>query len=256
MRPGARVAGLTGLLDLPTWPKGMRVIVRKERPCRRLAAVHGSRRPPLHLFRHRCQGRTARGPGVAAPPPGPVRGPDPLRQGHRPAQPASAWLCPEPDLVRDHRAGLRAAGLDADTRPGRARSAVRAQEAAAQAVRLRRTHRPRRPAPAASPRKGLALGQPDRRQHPNPGPGTRLSSQNPTQRPERNPKGKWNPVHRRDSRAARLTAGRKPAANGSLPPLSQDHERLRLAGGRRQKDAVWQLSELGPDSLARGSFGT
>ena len=32
VRPGAWVAELTGLLDLANWPKGMRVIVRKERP--------------------------------------------------------------------------------------------------------------------------------------------------------------------------------------------------------------------------------
>lgn len=32
VRPGAWVAEITGLLDLTRWPKGMRVIVRKERP--------------------------------------------------------------------------------------------------------------------------------------------------------------------------------------------------------------------------------
>jgi Transposase DDE domain group 1 len=32
VRPGAWVAELTGMLDLANWPKGMRVIVRKERP--------------------------------------------------------------------------------------------------------------------------------------------------------------------------------------------------------------------------------
>ena len=32
VRPGAWVAELTGMLDLASWPKGMRVIVRKERP--------------------------------------------------------------------------------------------------------------------------------------------------------------------------------------------------------------------------------
>jgi hypothetical protein len=32
VRPGAWVAELTGLLDLANWPRGMRVIVRKERP--------------------------------------------------------------------------------------------------------------------------------------------------------------------------------------------------------------------------------
>jgi hypothetical protein len=32
IRPGAWVAEITGMLDLANWPKGMRVIVRKERP--------------------------------------------------------------------------------------------------------------------------------------------------------------------------------------------------------------------------------
>jgi Transposase DDE domain group 1 len=32
VRPGAWIAELTGMLDLSSWPKGMRVIVRKERP--------------------------------------------------------------------------------------------------------------------------------------------------------------------------------------------------------------------------------
>jgi len=32
VRPGAWVAEITGLLDLSSWPEGMRVIVRKERP--------------------------------------------------------------------------------------------------------------------------------------------------------------------------------------------------------------------------------
>ena len=71
---------------------------------RRPAAVHRHRRPPVHLLRHQHQGRAARRPGTTPPPPGPVRGPDPLRQGHRPAQPAPARLRPEPDLVRDRRA--------------------------------------------------------------------------------------------------------------------------------------------------------
>lgn len=32
VRDGAWVTEITGLLDLSTWPKGMRVVVRKERP--------------------------------------------------------------------------------------------------------------------------------------------------------------------------------------------------------------------------------
>ena len=43
---------------------------------RRAAAVHRHRRPPVHRFRHRREERPARGPGAAAPAPGPLRGPD------------------------------------------------------------------------------------------------------------------------------------------------------------------------------------
>jgi hypothetical protein len=32
IRDGAWVADITGLLDLSSWPHGMRVIIRKERP--------------------------------------------------------------------------------------------------------------------------------------------------------------------------------------------------------------------------------
>jgi hypothetical protein len=32
VRPGAWVAEITGMLDLASWPAGIRVIVRKERP--------------------------------------------------------------------------------------------------------------------------------------------------------------------------------------------------------------------------------
>src|SRR5208282_3927188 len=32
VRPGAWIAEITGMLDLPSWPKGIRIIVRKERP--------------------------------------------------------------------------------------------------------------------------------------------------------------------------------------------------------------------------------
>jgi hypothetical protein len=56
VRPGAWVAELTGLLNLAGWPQGMRVIV----PPRRAAAVHRSRRAPVHLLRHRRPPRPAR----------------------------------------------------------------------------------------------------------------------------------------------------------------------------------------------------
>jgi len=48
-----------------------------------------------------------------------VRGPDPLREGQRTAEPAARGLRPEPDLVRDRRTDRRAARLDSDDRPVR-----------------------------------------------------------------------------------------------------------------------------------------
>ena len=47
VRDGAWVAELTGLLDLAYWPKGMRVIVRKERP-HPGAQLPDRRQPPRH----------------------------------------------------------------------------------------------------------------------------------------------------------------------------------------------------------------
>ena len=76
MRPGAWVAELTGLLDLSSWPEGMRVIVRKERPhpgaqlrftdlgghrftCFATGARHGQLADlePRHRRRARCEDR-------------------------------------------------------------------------------------------------------------------------------------------------------------------------------------------------------
>jgi hypothetical protein len=67
------------------------------------AAVHRPRRAPVHRVRHRRQERPAHGPGTAAPPPDPLRGPDPLRQGHRAAEPAAEGFRPQPAVVRDRR---------------------------------------------------------------------------------------------------------------------------------------------------------
>jgi hypothetical protein len=52
---------------------------------------------------------------------------DPVRQGHRAAEPAAEGLRAEPAVVRDRRAGLRAAGLDADARPHRGRPPLGAE---------------------------------------------------------------------------------------------------------------------------------
>ncbi len=60
-RDGAWVADITGLLDLSSWPSGMRVIVRRERPHPGgAAAVHRHRRAPVHRLRRGREERPAR----------------------------------------------------------------------------------------------------------------------------------------------------------------------------------------------------
>ena len=103
------------------------------------------------------------------------------------------------------------------------------QTAAAADLHLRRAHRPRRPPPAAPPRRQLALGPGDhRRDHPPPGPRTRLTSPNHPYDQEGHPRARGTPPTRRDSRAATLTGHRKTATSRSLRPPIQDHERCRL----------------------------
>src|SRR3954452_21002957 len=52
-RDNGEVAELTDQVDLSSWPQGSRLIVRRERPPRRAAVVHRSRRPPLPGDPHR-----------------------------------------------------------------------------------------------------------------------------------------------------------------------------------------------------------
>src|SRR5881227_2484156 len=106
------------MLDLSGWPTGMRVIVREERPHPgaqlRFTDLDGYRFTAFatstkggqladlelrHRRRARCEDRirAAKDTGLRnLPPPG---------------------VHAEPDLVRDRRDGLRAAGMDADARP-------------------------------------------------------------------------------------------------------------------------------------------
>ena len=90
-RDGAWVTELTGLLDLSGWPRrdaGHRP--RRTTAPRRAAAVHRLGRQPAHRVRHQHHTRATPGPGTAAPPPRPVRGPHPQHEGHRPEKPAPA----------------------------------------------------------------------------------------------------------------------------------------------------------------------
>ena len=122
VRDGAWVADITGLLDLDSWPGGMRVIVRKERPHPgaqlRFTDIDGHRFTAFATdarkgqladleLRHR-RGPGARTASACAKDTG-------LR--NLPLQ----GLRPEPAVVRDRRPGLRAAGLDPDARPDRGR---------------------------------------------------------------------------------------------------------------------------------------
>lgn len=60
-RPGAWVAEITDMPDLSSWAKGMRLIVRKERPHPRCpTAVHRPRRTAADPLRHQYQRGSAR----------------------------------------------------------------------------------------------------------------------------------------------------------------------------------------------------
>lgn len=72
-RPGAWVAEITGMLDLSAWPKGMRVIVGKERPHPgaqlRFTDIDGHR---FTCFATSTNGGQLADSGAAPPPPGTV----------------------------------------------------------------------------------------------------------------------------------------------------------------------------------------
>ncbi len=159
VRDGAEVAELTGLLDLSAWPKGMRVIVRRERPTRCPTTVHRPQSPATDRVRHQHHPRPATRPRVVARPPRPLRGPDPDHETNWPAESSTARLRPEPDLARHRATGLRADGVDADTRlrprPG---PTVGTETPAAADVLDRRPHHPPHPTQTRHPR---AVGRHD-----------------------------------------------------------------------------------------------
>jgi hypothetical protein len=127
----------------------------------------------------------ARGPGATALQAGPLRGPDPLRQGHRAAEPAAEQLHPEPAVVRDCRTGLRTDRMDTAARPDRDGPPVGTQAPAASPVLSRRPPGQQRTPAAAPARRTLALGQRDhRRSHPPAVHPPRLNSRNSRNSPD------------------------------------------------------------------------
>jgi Transposase DDE domain group 1 len=222
VRDGAWVADVTGLLDLSSWPAGMRVIVRRERPHPgaqlRFTDVDGHRFTAFatdakkgqladlelrHRRRARCEDRK-----------------DPERQGHRPSQPAAEGLRAEPAVVRDRRPGLRAAGLDPAARPNRHGPTLGTQTAPPAHLRRRRPPRPRRPPPAATAGRTMALDWRDRSgRHPPAIPPIRLTSPNRHDDQERKHQGRGTPPTRRDSRTP--SHGRRPKIDPSRTPQTR-----------------------------------
>jgi hypothetical protein len=160
-RDGAWVADVTGLMNLTSWPDRMRVIVRKERPHPRCTATdHRRRRAPHHRVRDQHRPRATRRSRATPSAAGPLRGPDPQLEGHRPNQPSATRFRTESDLVRHRCPRRRAHRLDADARPHQARGAPVGTQTptATAAVQPRRPPRTPRPCPAVAPVRTLALG--------------------------------------------------------------------------------------------------
>ena len=137
--------------------------------------------------------------------------------------------------MRDRRAGLRAARLDADARLHRPRPPMGTQTGPAADLHLRRTARPRRPPPAAPPRRDAGPGPPASPLRTTACKPSRPADQpQPPQRPKKeNTRARGTPPTRRDSRATRHGPALKTATSRYLRPAQHDHERSRL-GRRRQ----------------------
>jgi hypothetical protein len=149
LRDGADVAELTGLLPaalLATYPAGMRVIVRRERP------------HPGARYHHRP--RAARLARRQAPQPRPRRRPDPVRERHRHQTLPLPRVRDQPGLaaLRAHR--HRPPRLDPDHPPARPPHprGRRAQDAALPAAPRRRPAHPQRPLHTPAHRPNLAMG--------------------------------------------------------------------------------------------------
>lgn len=239
VRDGAWVADVTALLKLSRWPRGMRVIVRKERPPpRRPTAPDRRRRAPHHRVRHQHHPRTARRPRTTPPAPGPRRRPDPLRQGHRTQEPPLARLRPEPDLVRDRRPGLRTHHLDATTRlhqPRRhhpRRAPLGTQTPTPTTVLDRREARPDRPPHHRAPRPQQLLDHPAaHRPHPAPrSHRTRLTTTHPSLRPAPDP-ARGTGVHPRRHSGPRPTHLQQPTSNASCRAAPNGQQRSHERSG-------------------------
>ena len=195
------------MLDLSSWPAGMRVIVRKERPHPgaqlRFTDIHALRFTALTAFTTDAKKGQLAGLELRHRRRGLLRGPDPRREGHRSPQPGPEELRPEPAVVRDRRPGLRAPGLDPDARPHREPPAAGNPDGSGSACSPSPDASPAAPAACGSDSPGAGHG-PTRSPPRSPArkPCRPTNQQQPSLRHRRSNPGPWNARTRRDSRAA------------------------------------------------------
>ena len=207
VRPGAWVVVLTRMLDLSSWPKGMRVIVRKERPHPgaqlRFTDIDGHRFTCFatstkggqladlelrHRRRARCEDRIrcAKDTGLR----------NLLLTGYDQNQ---IW-CEIVALACDLLAWIQ------NARPHRDRPPLGTQTAQAADLHRCRADRARRQAAAAPAVRTLAMGT-AKSLPPSPcsKPSPPAEQPTPSQRPKKGHRARGTPHNRRDSRAIKLT---------------------------------------------------
>ena len=209
------------MLDLAAWPKGMRVIVRKERPHPgaqlRFTDIDGHRFTCFatgtkggqladlelrHRRRARCEDRIrcAKDTGLRNLP----------LHGYAQNQ---IW-CEIVALACELLAWMQMLALTGPARRWEPKTA-----AAAPLLR-RRAPRPRRPPPAAAPGRHAGRGPPDhRRDHPPRTPSHPADQPELSLRPGRTPQGPWNPAH--PARQPGRQADQRP--ENSRQPQTSDH---------------------------------
>jgi hypothetical protein len=197
-------------------------------------SASSAQRPCSHQPRHARKAPTQKKPAAARLAPGsPVK--NTVRHAKQQvrntircrARDKRGGLRPEPAVVRDHRAGLRTAGLDPTARPHRDRPPLGTETAPVAAVLRRLAPGPRRPPPAAPARPALALVRP---------PSPACVPSRPADQPEPSLRyGRSNP-EARGTPPAGATAGqpatartRKAPPAEPLRPGHQPRERSRLA---------------------------
>ena len=230
VREGGDVAELTGLLDLTSWPAGMREILRRERPHPgaqlSLFEVHDGWR--YQAFAHKHHERHSAVPGGPASGACPGRGPDPSRQGFWAGTFPVSRVRHQPDLACTDDDRRRSGGLAQDARPRRRPRQSRTKGTQVSAAARPGKTRSRRPTATTASTQDLALGRapggrvrPDRRD-----PTTALTPPRPHQAEET-----WRTAHRQRQPANSHALTRPSVQIGRRQPSWQLSSRLMKEGG-------------------------